>query len=70
MNPVMQAYMTDESTFEHGVPYSAEWYQRLRDTLGDAACRQLGFFEIPAELLLSVVIPVYNEEESLGKFRM
>ena len=46
-------------------PYSAEWYAALRQTLGDAACRQLGFYEIPADFLLSVVIPVYNEEATL-----
>lgn len=46
-------------------PYSAEWYATLRRTLGEAGCRQLGFYEIPDELLLSVVIPVYNEAETL-----
>ncbi|MGE0529215.1 MAG: glycosyltransferase family 2 protein [Bdellovibrionales bacterium] len=46
-------------------PYSAEWYEGLRRTLGEAGCRQLGFYEIPEEFLLSVVIPVYNEEETL-----
>jgi len=47
------------------VPYSAEWYAWLKRMLGDAACRQLGFYEIPSQLLLSVVIPVYNEEATL-----
>ena len=46
-------------------PYSREWYEALRRTLGDAACRQLGFYEIPETMLLSVVIPVYNEEATL-----
>ena len=46
-------------------PYSAEWYASLKRTLGDAACRQLGFYEIPSHLLLSVVVPVYNEEATL-----
>jgi glycosyltransferase involved in cell wall biosynthesis len=46
-------------------PYSAEWYEFHRRTLGEAGCRQLGFYEIPPELLLSVVIPVYNEERTL-----
>lgn len=48
-----------------GKPYSAEWYGALRRSLGEAACRQLGFYEIPADFLLSVVIPVYNEESTL-----
>jgi glycosyltransferase involved in cell wall biosynthesis len=36
-----------------------ELLQRL---LGEPACRQLGLYPIPEEFLLSVVIPVYNEE--------
>ena len=59
--------MTDQSSTietEHP-PHSAEWYAGLRKTLGNAACRQLGFYEIPADLLLSVVIPVYNERDTL-----
>jgi glycosyltransferase involved in cell wall biosynthesis len=38
--------------------------QRLalaRRLLGDAACRQMGVYPIPADFKLSVVIPVYNE---------
>jgi len=46
-------------------PYSAEWYDSHRRTLGEAGCRQLGFYEIPQRLLLSVVIPIYNEERTL-----
>ncbi len=46
-------------------PYSQQWYNNLRRTLGESACRQLGFYAIPADLLLSVVIPVYNEEQTL-----
>ncbi|MFN8708556.1 MAG: glycosyltransferase family 2 protein [Planctomyces sp.] len=47
------------------VPFSAVWYQQQQLTLGEFACRQLGFYVIPAEFLLSVVIPVYNEEKTL-----
>ena len=46
-------------------PYSAEWYAALKRVLGEVGCRQLGFYEVPADLLLSVVIPVYNEEATL-----
>ncbi len=46
-------------------PYSSEWYDQVRMQLGEAACRQLGFYAIPQEYLLSVVIPVYNERETL-----
>ncbi len=48
-----------------GTPYSPEWFSRLEQTLGKAACDQLGFYAIPEDLLLSVVIPVYNERETL-----
>jgi len=49
---------------EH-TPFSTLWYESLREMLGDSACRQLGFYAIPDNLLLSVVIPVYNERETL-----
>ena len=37
----------------------------LKQLLGEAVCRQLGIYEFPAEFVLSVVIPVYNEEKTL-----
>jgi len=46
-------------------PYTREWYEAFRRSLGDAACRQLGFYEIPADFRLSVVVPVYNEQATL-----
>jgi glycosyltransferase involved in cell wall biosynthesis len=46
-------------------PYSLPWYESLRERLGEAVCRQLGFYAIPPELRLSVVIPVYNERATL-----
>lgn len=48
-----------------GRPYSSPWYDSLRQLLGDGACRQLGFYAIPDEFLLSVVVPVYNEQATL-----
>ena len=51
----------------NATPYSEEWYEALRQRLGEGVCRRLGFFPIPADLLLSVVIPVYNERDSLLK---
>ncbi len=50
---------------DFGLPYSPAWYARLEETLGKVACDQLGIYAIPQELLLSVVIPVYNERETL-----
>lgn len=46
-------------------PYSAAWYAALKQQLGEGACRQLGFYELPANFVLSVVIPVYNERKTL-----
>jgi glycosyltransferase involved in cell wall biosynthesis len=36
--------------------------QILTDLLGEAACRRLGIYPLPEGFLLSVIIPVYNEE--------
>ena len=47
------------------LPFSPQWYEQQSKTIGDFACRQLGFYVIPPELKLSVVIPVYNEEKTL-----
>jgi glycosyltransferase involved in cell wall biosynthesis len=41
---------------------SEERLRFLHRLLGEAACRQLGLYPIPAGFKLSVVIPVYNEE--------
>jgi glycosyltransferase involved in cell wall biosynthesis len=41
----------------------AERLQFLQRLLGEAACRQIGVYPIPAEFKLSVVIPVYNERQ-------
>lgn len=50
---------------ENYTPYTPEWYQSLRQRLGEGICRQLGVYAIPPEKMLSVVIPVYNERETL-----
>ena len=46
-------------------PYSKEWYEALKQTLGEVGCRQLGLYAMPDDWLLSVVIPIYNEERTL-----
>jgi glycosyltransferase involved in cell wall biosynthesis len=38
-----------------------------RQLLGEGACRQLGLYPIPPGFKLSVVIPVYNESQWIGK---
>ena len=50
---------------DEGRPYSAVWFALLKESLGEAGCRQLGFYVIPDDLLLSVVIPIFNEEKTL-----
>ena len=58
--------MADPADLDHSArPYSAAWYERQKRTLGEITCRQLGLYAIPDKFLLSVVIPVYNEERTL-----
>ncbi len=47
------------------IPYSQPWYEHFRRTLGEGVCRHLGIYAIPEDLVLSVVIPVYNERATL-----
>jgi glycosyltransferase involved in cell wall biosynthesis len=47
------------------VPYSQAWYEHFRKSLGEGVCRHLGIYPIPDDLVLSVVIPVYNERATL-----
>lgn len=54
-----------QSTHTELLPYSQPWFDSLRKVLGEAACKQLGFYAIPPETLLSVVIPVYNERDTI-----
>ena len=46
-------------------PFSEAWYLAMRRLLGESICRQLGIYAIPEDFVLSVVIPVYNEEKTL-----
>jgi glycosyltransferase involved in cell wall biosynthesis len=46
-------------------PYTQEWYEVRKRLLGESGCRQLGFYALPTDLCLSVVIPVYNERATL-----
>jgi len=47
------------------VPYSTQWYNYVSGILGEAACQTLGLFPIPDDFVLSVIIPVYNEQKTL-----
>jgi glycosyltransferase involved in cell wall biosynthesis len=55
----------DENKLTAARRYSREWYEQLRGLLGEACCRQLGIYAIPDDFLLSVVIPVFNEQATL-----
>ena len=46
-------------------PYTSAWYEHFRRVLGDGVCRQLGIYHIPETITLSVVIPVYNERDTI-----
>lgn len=56
----------DTTNFHNDAPeFSLEWYNNLKNILGEAGCRQLGIYAIPENFRLSVVIPVYNERNTL-----
>ncbi len=46
--------------------YTRPWYESLKAQLGEGACRQLGFYVIPDDFRLSVIMPVYNERETIA----
>ncbi len=46
-------------------PFSVDWYESMVRILGRTTCQTLGLFAIPDDFVLSVVIPVYNEEKTL-----
>jgi glycosyltransferase involved in cell wall biosynthesis len=48
---------------ESAAPSHAERVRLLQRLLGEAACRQLGIYPIPDGFKLSVVVPVFNEEQ-------
>jgi glycosyltransferase involved in cell wall biosynthesis len=54
LNPPIGGFASDSERLE--------W---LLETLGEAFCRKLGIFRVPDDLMLSVVIPAYNEKGSI-----
>lgn len=57
--------MTEKEPKLDATPYSTEWYESLRKTLGDVVCRQMGIYAIPDHWRLSVVMPIYNERDTI-----
>ena len=54
---------TGDRLLDELVAHPAERVGLLQQLLGDVACRQLGIYPIPQTFKLSVVIPVFNEEQ-------
>jgi len=56
-----------ETEFMDPLPRSdeAEQIDHLFRTLGEGTCRRLGLYRVPDDLVLSVVIPVYNEKNTI-----
>lgn len=52
-----------EELIERLAQSPGERFQVLQKLLGEAACRRLGVFPFPPGFKISVVIPVYNEQE-------
>ncbi|HUG66354.1 MAG TPA: glycosyltransferase family 2 protein [Pirellulaceae bacterium] len=46
---------------------SSDRVELLERLIGRDACRQLGIYALPADFMLSVVIPIYNEAKTLEK---
>lgn len=59
------ALNSDVLSAQDHAPYTQPWYEKYRAGLGEGVCRQLGIYAIPDDLVLSVVIPVYNERATL-----
>ena len=57
----------DPATAPGPRPGPAERIERLLQALGEPACRKLGIYRVPEDLVLSVVIPVYNESRTIGE---
>lgn len=56
----------EEKNLGTHAPFTELWYQRCEKMLGAASCQYLGLYAIPDDFSLSVVIPVFNEEDSLN----
>ena len=57
--------MNDYSNPDTFRPWSQQWYEAQKAHMGEAACHHIGFYVIPDDVRLSVVIPIYNEETTL-----
>ncbi len=46
-------------------PWSKQWLERQKRLLGETTCQRLGLYVIPDDVVLSVVIPCFNEAATL-----
>jgi glycosyltransferase involved in cell wall biosynthesis len=65
--PPRVALATAQPEIESPTARSPDRIEQLHELLGEAACRQLGIYRFPKGFLLSVIIPVYNEESWVGE---
>jgi len=56
--------MTDERATMK-TSFSREQYDLLERTIGPEACRAIGIYRIPDSFMLSVIIPAYNEKNTI-----
>ena len=62
MNPVLDDQSID-TLVQQMAAFPDKREMLLRQLLGEQACRQLGIYPIPEGFKISVVIPVYNEQQ-------
>ena len=63
----LESQRADLSSFAGDRESLQKRYESLRSLLGEALCRQLGIYQLPEGFLLSVVIPAYNEQETIAE---
>lgn len=58
----MQALSNDaSSTLLTDLWFGADYVEKMQRFLGPNACRRLAIFALPADFVLTVIVPVYNE---------
>ena len=46
--------------------WSEDYVRRMRSLFGEATCHRLAIFALPSGFKLSVIVPVFNEEKTVG----
>jgi len=58
-------YSSNETFVEEARPWTQQWFESHKQNLGEAVCANLGIYAIPDSILLTVVVPVFNESATL-----